>query len=376
MKKILIDLTHIKLANINSSISIYAFRFLSSIKKEDRKIYTLLIYKDVESYIQKNYPGFEYLCYGFYQIPIFRHFVRFLKSRYVYKKLVESSNCKCVFISTDITFHSCIKLKCKKVSVIHDLKVLKVKCNNIQQWWKFSIFNWYYSHLIETSDIVIAISNYTKTDILKFFPWANENKIRVIYNSVPLIKEADRPLGAEYLENYILYINTLCEYKNISTLLKAYYNISKKIKNKLVVVGRDTDYWNNEMLPLIEQKGLGTRIVHFQNLRNEELRWLYSHASLFVSPSLHEGFGYTPIEAAIYCCPVLCSTCEALPDTTQGLVTYYEPATDDKILAEKILELLNTPPTKEQLNIISTTFLNLYSPKTQWEHIYQLLIEK
>lgn len=52
---------------------------------------------------------------------------------------------------------------------------------------------------------------------------------------------------------------------------------------------------------------------------------LYSNASLFVSPSLMEGFGFTPIEAAIHCVPVVCTKETALYETTKASSTTMNP---------------------------------------------------
>ena len=117
--------------------------------------------------------------------------------------------------------------------------------------------------------------------------------------------------------------------------------------------------------PNIQENQLEQRIIHLQNLSEEDLKYLYEHAQLFISPSLREGFGYTPIEAAICKCPVICSTCEALPDTTQNKLIYYHPPQDTKALGDAIMHTLQNPPSARQLNQISADYTNTYSCSRQ-----------
>ena len=141
----------------------------------------------------------------------------------------------------------------------------------------------------------------------------------------------------------------------------------------LFVVGKKTAYWEDEIEPLVKQYHLEEKVRVYSNLKDEELKYLYSRASLFVSPSLNEGFGYTPIEAAMNNCPVICTKCEALPDTTRGKVYYYENPMDENELAAKIDSVLNCPPSVEELSEIASFFKNTYSPNKQVAKILELL---
>lgn len=128
-------------------------------------------------------------------------------------------------------------------------------------------------------------------------------------------------------------------------------------------------------MPYIRSCNMENRIIQLQNLTDKELRYLYEHASLFVTSSLNEGFGYTPIEAAMCKCPVVCSIQEALPDVTQELLNYYQPAMDAEALADRMIQVLKNPPSAEELNQIAETYASLYSPTRQAGLIQKLLTD-
>ena len=213
----------------------------------------------------------------------------------------------------------------------------------------------------------------TEQDILANYPQISENKIHVIYNSVVLANFSICP-NSQIPSKYILYVNTLHPYKNPLTLLKAFCKIRNQVKESLLFVGKETSHWNDVLLPFIKQEGIQDRVHRIENISNEELRWVYEHASLFVTSSLCEGFGYTPIEAAMCKCPVICSIQEALPDSTQGLLHYYQPAMDSDALAEEIIDvLLKNRPTIESLQYIAKVYSDYYSLEKQKGLIVNLL---
>lgn len=162
---------------------------------------------------------------------------------------------------------------------------------------------------------------------------------------------------------YLLYVSSLLKYKNVLTLLKAYNLIKEQINRKLVIIGRvinlADDSWEKEALPFIQKNHLERFIIHIsQPLADDELSRYFQFTDLFIHPSLLEGFGYTPIEAAIHKVPVLTTKETALYETTMGLLNYYSPATDEHALAEKILLLLENKVAPEELERISETLKN------------------
>lgn len=370
--KILIDMTHISMSKIYDSTSVYVFRILDMLPSFNNNNYVLLIHTDIENYIKNKYPDFKYITFPYTSDHLISHkkgFSKFLFQTIQFQKYINKSQCDGVLIVSDLHLYTCIPKNKRKITVIHDLKAIKDRTRLEKIFYYI-----YYALTLLTSYKVIAISNFTKQDIIRSYGKLFKNKIRVIYNSIQLPEKIIRPSLLPPMTNYILYVNTLQEYKNIKTLLKALSYI-ENLNHKLIVVGKSTPYWINQMIPYIKKKNLSDKIIHLEYVTDEELHWLYKHASLFVSSSTREGFGYTPIEAAICQCPVICTQCESLSETTMNKLKYYSSPYDANELSKKITEVLSSPPSLDVLTRISVTFKERYSPQIQYEKICNLFNE-
>lgn len=371
--KVLIDMTHIYVGSLYASTSIYIFRILDSIDQAKRKTIKLLILPELEEYIQNKYSDYQYILFPYATENVLQYkkgINRIIFQSKQYRKVINDSQCEGLFIASDHYLYTCIPTNAKKIVVIHDLKSLKD--DTTLRKIKYYIF---YLLLILSSYKTIAISNYTKTDIIRYFSKFISKKICVVYNSIQLSEKTIRPQAVAENLQYILYVNTLQKYKNIKTLLKA-ISLIQDSTHKLVIVGKPTPYWTEKMLPYIRENHLAKKIIHLDYVTNEELHWLYDHASLFVSCSTREGFGYTPIEAAICKCPVICTTCESLSETTMNKLEYYTPPYNVNELSSKIQNILTSPRNSTILTEISTVFSNRYSPKEQANKIFDLFTTK
>lgn len=371
--KILIDVTEITPYRLYSSIPIYIMRFLSTIKAQEIDEYILLINEDFRYFFEKKYPGFQLLSFKFKGWNKFWHSnPKYKRCILHFNKFLIKNNIDVIFIPTDYPFYLQEKLCCKKVVVVHDLKGIKRNTNSINECLEAYYINNMYRRHLESADEIIAVSKYTKQDIQIYYPQINEEKIHVVYNSVQIATNVIQPPNFTN-KKYILFVNTLQKYKNIETLIKAYLKLEYRKDYKLVIVGKITQYWSDEVLPLINRYKIQENIILLQGISNEELRYLYENASVFVTTSLNEGFGYTPIEAALCKCPVISSIQEALPDSTQGLLNYYQPAMDDNALVKQLRHVLEVPPSSEQLDSISLLYKDLYSIKKQTDLIKKIL---
>ena len=172
-------------------------------------------------------------------------------------------------------------------------------------------------------DILLTVSTYSKTKISKHFN-ISENKIYITPNGVNLNfledydkQEARRIIDERYkIKDYILYVSRIEPRKNQVQLLELFSN-SKAVyeKNNLVFIGKksleSTDFFDLlKNLPTdIRQK-----VFYIEQIDNNDLIKVYRAASYFVYPSLYEGFGIPPIEAAAAKIPVLCNNKTAMLD--------------------------------------------------------------
>lgn len=276
-------------------------------------------------------------------------------------------------IVCDVLFRPALSMsaffsKHKTVQTIHDLQGVKIN-RGFRRWTTYCLLGL----AMIRSHRIITISDYVKNDIRNYFPFIIQKKIHTIYNSV--IVKANKTSPRPIPEKYLLYVGMLREYKNILTLLKAFNLLKNTIEQKLVIIGRPfDDYWNKIALPYIESNHLSSYLVIITSpIGDQQLMQYYQHADLLVHPSLMEGFGYTPIEAAMLETPVLTTKETALYETTMGLLNYYEPAQNEQVLARRIKEVLSNPPAKKQLDIIADTLSQQYDECGQARKVWKLL---
>lgn len=165
--------------------------------------------------------------------------------------------------------------------------------------------SWVEKTAIEMADAVIAVSNETKEDVLKYFN-VDEKKIKVIYNGINLqeyvVTEETSTLdayGIDKFKPYVLFVGRITRQKGIIHLVNAIKYIDPETQIILCAGAPDTVEIAKEMEESINavKKNRANVVWIDKMLEKKEIIQLYSHADVFCCPSIYEPFGIINIEA-------------------------------------------------------------------------------
>lgn len=145
---------------------------------------------------------------------------------------------------------------------------------------------------------------------------------------------------------FILHVGNNAWYKNRIAVVRVFSKARKKIEARLVMAGSPP---TAELLRLVSDLGLRDQVDFVENPDDSELFELYRKASLFVFPSLYEGFGWPPLEAMAFGCPVVCSSAASLPEVVGG-AALLAAAEDEQQLAEHCIAVLRDSKLAESLS--------------------------
>lgn len=213
----------------------------------------------------------------------------------------------------------------KKVVTIHDLIFMRFP--KYYSWFDRKIHFWKFKKASQSADIIIAISEQTKEDIVKYLK-VPENKIRVVYQGCHYaFKEnySDEFLNQikekfQLPERFILNVGTIEERKNLLNIVKAISGTPIP----LVVVGKKTKYFN-KIKKFIHKNKMENQIHFLENVSIFELAGIYKLADIFVYPSFFEGFGIPIIEALFSGTSVITSNVSCLPEAGGKDSVYVNP---------------------------------------------------
>ncbi len=239
----------------------------------------------------------------------------------------------------------------------------------LKVWTAMSIF---------VSKAVFAISNSTKDDIVRHYPFA-KGKIYVTplaYDSakfnLSISKKDVRRVGSRYsiVHDYVLYLGTLKPSKNIEGLISAFHALklqiprtNKQISNLKLVIAGKKGWMYETIFEKVKSLGLTDDVIFTDFIPEEDKPGLIAGAKVFVLPSFWEGFGLDVLNAMASGVPVVASNVGSLPEVVGTAGVLVDPKDIDS-MATGMKKVLLAP--KEKYNRMVMEGLS-QAKKFSWE---------
>jgi len=240
------------------------------------------------------------------------------------------------------------------VVTIHDLILLEHPTsaastrNPLFYWIKYLAFRTILKSTINRAKHIITVSNFAKTQIKEHFPYL-ETPITTIHNSANVIASGakkSRECRSDLLirdcfvprndKPYLLYTGVAFPHKNLHFLLHAFhqFNIRYGRTHKLVLAGKKNKFYekllkSNTALTMLEWGDL----IFIDGPTDTELESLYKNTKAVICPSLMEGFGLPPLEAATRGIPAICSNIPAHREIMEDNVSYFNPTNIETLIS-------------------------------------------
>lgn len=204
--------------------------------------------------------------------------------------------------------------------------------------------------IIDNAHGIITVSEFSKRDILRFFPSYPEDRIFVTplaanNNFIPLNKKRciqyiKRIYGID--KSFILYLGGFSSRKNVKKLITSFMRVKTDLKKDyLLVLGGSIKDEGKKLQDLCSELGLNNNVVFPGFIPDNLIPIFYNACECFVYPSLYEGFGLPPLEAMSCKVPVITSNLTSIPEVTGLDSAYLINSYEDDELEKGILSVLN-----------------------------------
>lgn len=225
-------------------------------------------------------------------------------------------------------FHSPKLKKSKILLTVHDLRLYRFP--KTYSPLRFFFLNKKVKNSIRNADHIISISDFTKSEITNLCN-VDPSKVTTIHEAInrEMFSSPDNLNTNEIPEEiknnpFLLTVGHLEPRKNYNNLIKVFNELRKRPEHKnlkLVIVGKKGHNYNST-LNLIEN----TEGIYYLNfVEHDTLKWLYHNTKLFVFPSIYEGFGFPPLEAASFGSVSAVSNKSSIPEVCGEAVFYFDP---------------------------------------------------
>ena len=234
----------------------------------------------------------------------------------------------------------------KFVSTIHDVKPLLFPELRARPNLNRLIEQWLVGNRWQKIDHVITISEHSRQDLLCHAPLRSD---QVTVTPLGLDAEKFRPAPPQRSGRpYVLCVAGADPTKNVGCLVEAFAKLSESLRKEfdLILVGDVSK--REDIRATVDRLGLSSQAKLVGRISDEELIAYYQQATVFVFPSLYEGFGFPVLEAMGCGCPVICSDRSSLPEVAGDAALLIDP-NDSSQLAAALSRVLESPALQNEL---------------------------
>ncbi len=276
-------------------------------------------------------------------------------------------------LSNEIPLNSHL-MKAKKLITVHDLIFMRYpEFYNAADRKMYTVKT---KKSCALADGIVAVSEQTKNDLIEFLDVPKE-KIHVIYQTCDENFFHDNEYNTydnspEKLlpDNYILYVGTVEQRKNLLALVRAIHELDKTMQVTLVVVGKETSYLK-EVSAYVERYGLERRVVFMKSVNNALMPLIYRKAKAFVYPSIYEGFGIPIIEALVSKVPVITTRGGCFPEAAGPGSVFVDPDNAEE-LADAIRLVLTDVAKRKEMIATGYAYAQQFKPAVCAENMFNL----
>lgn len=263
----------------------------------------------------------------------------------------------------------------KRATVIHDLTYLYFP--EVVEEKNLAHLRRVIPRSIKQADFIITVSEAVKSELVKEFSLSPD---RCVVTTIPpdekYYQKNNNEIHKKYkipTQKFIFFMGNLEPRKDLPTLISAYQLLPEKIKNKYSLVLAGGNGWKTEKSreSIKNAQKLGEKVIHVGFIDQKDASSFYQKASLFVMPSIYEGFGMPILEALASECPIVASNIPVLREAGGEAVLYAKQG-DPSDFCNKILEVLTSQKTMNNLKSKANDQLSKFS----WKENVRKILEK
>ncbi len=234
----------------------------------------------------------------------------------------------------------------KFVSTIHDVKPLLFPELRTSANVNRGIEQWLVGNRWQKIDHVMTISEHSRQDLLRHAPLRSD---QVTVTPLGLDAERFRPAPRHVVGRpYVLCVAGSDPTKNVGCLVEAFAKLSKPLRGQFDLLLAGDVCKREDIRAAVDRFGLGSQAKLVGRISDDQLIAYYQQATVFVFPSLYEGFGLPVLEAMGCGCPVICSDRSSLPEIVGDAALLIDP-NDSGQLASMLTRVLESPALQGEL---------------------------